>query len=84
MLSSDYTNHRCSHVTNCAPLFVTVFIFSFELEFMQSIKDKRNTEATNLTFRYINDVLSFNDQNLINKIRLMNAPLTLTLRQKNT
>ena len=47
--------------TNCAPLLVTLFLDSYEVECMRNtIKDKRITEAKafNITFRYIGDVLS--------------------------
>jgi hypothetical protein len=47
--------------TNCAPLLVDLFVYSYELEFLQKlVKDKKIHEARafNFTYRYIDDVLS--------------------------
>jgi hypothetical protein len=49
--------------TNCAPLLVDVFLYSYEAEFIQKLlheKKKSLAVTFNLTFRY-NDVLSIND-----------------------
>ena len=50
--------------TNCAPLLADLFLYSYELEFLQKIvKDKKIHEARafNFTYRYIDDVLSINN-----------------------
>jgi hypothetical protein len=50
--------------TNCAPLLVDLFVYSYESEFLQKlVKDKKIHEARafNFTYRYIDDVLSIND-----------------------
>ena len=50
--------------TNCAPLLADLFLYSYEAEFLQNlIKQGNRTLAKmfNLTFRYIDDVLSLNN-----------------------
>ena len=59
---------------NCSLLLVYLFLYSYEAEFIQKlIKDKQITEsnAFNLTFMYIDDVLSINNPNFANWIPLM-------------
>ena len=49
--------------TNCAPLLADLFLCSYESEVLQNlVKDKKIHEARafNLTYRYIDDVLSIN------------------------
>ena len=51
--------------TNCAPFFFDdFFLYSYDTEFIQ--KQKRITEAKgfNLTFRYIDDILSIHKSKL--------------------
>ena len=50
--------------TNCAPLLADLFLYSYEAEFIQRLlheKKKSLAVAFNLTFRYIDDVLSINN-----------------------
>ena len=50
--------------TNCAPLLADLFLYSYESEFLQKlVKDKKIHEARafNITYRYIDDVLSINN-----------------------
>jgi hypothetical protein len=50
--------------TNCAPLLVDMFLYSHEAEFIQKLlreKKKCLAVAFNLTFLYINNVLSINN-----------------------
>jgi hypothetical protein len=52
--------------TNCAPLLVDLFLYSYEAEFIQKLlheKKKSLAVAFNSTFRYIDDVLSINNNN---------------------
>ena len=52
--------------TNCAPLLADLFLYSYEAEFIQKLlsqKKKKLAVAFNLTFRYIDDVLSINKDN---------------------
>ena len=53
--------------SNCAPLPADLFLYSYEAEFIQNlVKQGHRTLAKmfNLTFRYIDDVLSLNNSNL--------------------
>ena len=55
--------------TNCAPLLADLFLYSYELEFLQKlVKDKKIHEARafNFTYRYIDDVLSINNSSMEN------------------
>ena len=50
--------------TNCTPLLADLFLYSYEAEFIQKLlsqKKKKLAVAFNLTFRYIDDVLSINN-----------------------
>ena len=63
--------------TNCAPLLADLFLYSYESEFIQQlIKDKKVKEARsfNLTYRYIDDVLSINNPEFANWIPLIYPP----------
>ena len=51
--------------TNCAPLLADLFLYSYEAEFVQSLVKQGNrtlAKMFNLTFRYIDDVLSLNNK----------------------
>ena len=53
--------------TNCAPLLPDLFLYSYEAEFTQSLLSagrKRLASQFNFTYRYIEDVLSINNQDL--------------------
>ena len=50
--------------TNCAPLLADLFLYSYEADFIQWLlqaKEKNLAQSFNLTFRYIDDVLSLNN-----------------------
>jgi hypothetical protein len=50
--------------TNCAPLLANLFLYSYELKFIQNLLHKTNKPlavAFNSTFRYLNDVSSINN-----------------------
>ena len=50
--------------TNCAPLLADLFLYSYEAEFIQKLLHEKNKSlavAFNSTFRYIDDVLSINN-----------------------
>ena len=50
--------------TNCAPLLADLFLYSYETEFLQSLVHNmkiKEAESFNLTYRYIDDVLSINN-----------------------
>ena len=49
--------------TNCAPLLADIFLYSYEADFIQSLLStgqKQLASRSNLTYRYIDDVLSIN------------------------
>ena len=53
--------------TNCAPLLVDLFLYSYIAEFVQiplKAGKKHLAQQFNLTYRYIDDVLSLKTQNL--------------------
>ena len=50
--------------TNCAPSVADLFLYSYEAYFVQHLqksKFKKQKTSFNLTFRYIDDVLSLNN-----------------------
>ena len=49
--------------TNCAPLLVDLFSYSYEVEFLRSMKkpNKNLAKAFNLTSRYTDDLISLNN-----------------------
>ena len=50
--------------TNCAPLLADIFLYSYEVDFIQSLLStgKRTLASKfNFTYRYIDDVLSINN-----------------------
>ena len=51
--------------TNCAPLLADLFLYSYENEFLDKlIKERKRKLARkfNLSYRYINDLISFNNK----------------------
>ena len=60
--------------TNCAPLLADLFLYSYEAEFVQKLlrdKNKKLAVSFNLTYRYIDDVLSINNHNFHNYVHLI-------------
>ena len=49
--------------TNCAPLLANLFLYSYEDEFLRSMKksNEKLAKAFNLTSRYIDDLISVNN-----------------------
>ena len=55
--------------TNCAPLLVDIFLYSYEADFIQSLiptGKKKLASQFNFTYRYIDDVLSINNPDFEN------------------
>jgi hypothetical protein len=53
--------------TNCAPLLVDLFLYSYEADFIQGFRKKNENKLArsfNFTFRYIDGVLSLNNSRL--------------------
>ena len=60
--------------TNCAPLLADIFLYSYEAEFIQSLLStgkKHLASRFNLTYRYIDDVLSINNPEFENYLGQM-------------
>ena len=60
--------------TNCAPLLADLFLYSYEAEFLQHLlsqNKKQLASSFNLTFRYIDDVLSINNNNFQNYVHMI-------------
>ena len=60
--------------TNCAPLLADLLLYSYEAEFVQKLLRDRNKKLAvsfNLTYRYIDDVLSINNHNFHNYVHLI-------------
>jgi hypothetical protein len=60
--------------TNCAPLLADLFLYSYEAEFIQNLLksgEKKLAKQFNLTFRYIDDVLSLNNSKFSDNIDLI-------------
>ena len=60
--------------TNCAPLLADLFLHSYEAEFVQKLlrdNNKKLAVSFNHTFRYIDDVLSINNNNFHNYVHLI-------------
>ena len=67
--------------TNCAPLLADIFLYSYEAEFIQSLLSagkKRLASQFNFTYRYIDNVLSINNQDFENYL----GQIPLSLRSK--
>ena len=49
--------------TNCAPFLANFFLYSYEVEFLRSMKksNKKLAKAFNLTSRYIDNLISINN-----------------------
>jgi hypothetical protein len=50
--------------TNCAPLLADLFLYSYEVDFIQGFlkkKEKKLARSFNFMFHYIDDVLSLNN-----------------------
>ena len=50
--------------TNCPPLLVDLFLYSYGTDFIQGLltkNEKKLTRSFHFTFRYIDDVLSINN-----------------------
>ena len=60
--------------TNCAPLLADIFLYSYVADFIQSLLStgkKHLTSRFNLTYRYIDDVLSINNPEFENYLGQM-------------
>ena len=63
--------------TNCPPLLADIFLYSYEAEFIQSLLStgrKRLTSQFNVTYRYIDEVLSINNHDFENYLGQIYPP----------
>ena len=70
--------------TNCAPLLADIFLYSYEAELIQSLLStgkKKIASQFNFTYRYIDDVLSINNQDFENYLSQM-LPAELDIKDK--
>ena len=68
--------------TKCAPLLADIFVYSYEAEFTQSLlstERKQLASRFNFTYRYIDDVLSINNQEFENYLGQM-YPVELEIK----
>ena len=74
--------------TNCAPVLADIFLYSYEAEFMQSLLStgrKRLASQFNITYRYIDDVLSIKNPDFENYLGQMYPPsLSSKTRRRRT
>ena len=62
---------------NCAPLLADLFLYSYEADFIQRLlsqKQKQLAVSFNSTFRYIDDVLSLNNDEFHNHLHAIYPP----------
>lgn len=60
--------------TNCAPLLADLFLFAYESEFLTSLvksKQIHTARKFNLSFRYIDDLISFNNAKINEYLHLI-------------
>ena len=60
--------------TNCAPLLADIFLYSYEADFIQSLfstEKKHSASRSNITYRYIDDVMSINNPEFANYLGQM-------------
>ena len=73
--------------TNCAPLLADLFLYSYEIEFSDKLvkEDKRKlARKFNLSYRYIDDLISFNNKRFKEFIFLIFTPKNSQfLKQQN-
>ena len=68
--------------TNCAPLLASLFLYSYEAEFVQSLLQagkKHLAQQFNFTYRYMDDVVSLKNTNLQS---IWNSSIHVNLKQR--
>jgi hypothetical protein len=80
--SNDTLTVGVSMVANCAPLLAYFLLYSYELDFIQWLlkkNEKKPARSFNLTFGYIDDVLSLNNSRFGDFVYLI-YPIELELK----
>ena len=63
--------------TNCAPLLTGLFLYLYENEFLDSLVKsgyRRFTRSFNLCYRYIDDLIVFNNKKFIDHVKDIYPP----------
>jgi hypothetical protein len=63
--------------TNCAPLLADLFLFAYESEFLTNLVKSKKVHLAkkfNLSFRYIDDLISFNNDKINEYLHLIYPP----------
>ena len=71
--------------TNCAPLLVDLFLYSYENEFLDNMirsGHRRLARSFNLCYRYIDDLIVFNNKKFLDYLKEM-YPSQLTVEKAN-
>ena len=71
--------------TNCAPLLADLFLYSYENEFLDNMirsGHRRLARSSNLCYRYINDLIVFNNKKFLNYLKEI-YPSQLTVEKAN-
>ena len=55
--------------TNCAPLLADLLLYSYESEFLDSLVKRRLARSFNLCYRYIDDLIVFNNKRCIDYVK---------------
>ena len=68
--------------TDCAPYLANVYLYSLEFDFLEKAPIHLARKFSN-SYRYIDDLLSFNNNNLINQLKHRIYPTELILNKEN-
>ena len=71
--------------TNCAQFFADLFLYSYENEFLDNMirgGHRRLARSFNLCYRYIDDLIVFNDSKFLDYLKEKN-PSQLTVKKAN-
>ena len=70
---------------SCAPLLANLLLMTYEYKFMENLEkdDKPKAQSFNYTFRYIDDLISFNNPDFPDHVADI-YPEELSIKQENT
>ena len=71
--------------TNCAPLLADLFLYSYEIEFLDNMirsGHRRLARSFNLCYRYIDDLIVFNNKKFLDYVKEI-YPSQLTVKKAN-
>ena len=70
---------------NCAPLLADLFLYSYENKFLDNMirsRHRRLARSSNLCYRYINDLIVFNNKKFLDYLKEI-YPSQLTVEKAN-